>query len=602
MPFSTRHFLTATICAASLLAASCTNVRGAGAVADAGPPVRGGVLKIVGSSDVDHLATTSAYASSSIWFVHTFARQLVTYQPSFDWQTAIQLAPDLAETLPSLENGGITKDALVYTFHMRRGVFWNTAPPREVNALDSIRGMKLLCNPVSPTGAPGYYESTIAGMHDYCVAFARVPGTVADIKTFVETHNIAGVEAMDEFTVVFRLNQPTPDFLNLLAMPFASPVPAEYLNYLPDGPEFRQHTISNGPYQITKYTPNRSYRLERNPVWDPQTSPLQPAYVDAIDITLGIDQQLAQLQLEAGSSDISFTDGPPVSELAALLQIGDPGLSVTPSADEFVNLSYLVINFAASDNAYPLKKLKVREALAWAIDKQALTQNVGGPQVGSPARQAVMKGVSGFQPGEDSFVTKGDRGDPERAKALLAEAGYPNGISLNLAYAVLSEFPMHAQTLQSSLERAGIHVRLTPYTSGDFWSRVLTDPDNARRGIWDIALTGWFPDWYGPGNGRSVIEPLFDGRHYGRNSTDYGGYNSPEVNAFIDRATSALTSAEAQSAWAAATRKVMADVAIVPLISMKYPRYRSLRTKNCKLSVLGLDCDLTNVWLRGGHS
>src|SRR5262245_42780419 len=251
----------------------CGGARGANGADDAAPPVRGGILKIVGGSDVDSLSTTSAYTVGSLGFLRTFTRQLISYASSSDWQTAIQVAPDLAETLPSEENGGITDNGLRYTFHLRRGVFWDTDPPREVNAHDVVRGMKLLCNPVSPTGAPGYYDTTILGMRDYCDGFAKVPSTVADIKNFVETHDIQGVRATDDFTVVFRLPQPAPDFLNLLAMLFPSPAPTEYLQYLPDSPEFRQHTISNGPYRIAKYVPNHEYRLERNPAWNPATDP-----------------------------------------------------------------------------------------------------------------------------------------------------------------------------------------------------------------------------------------------------------------------------------------------------------------------------------------
>src|SRR5687767_439150 len=153
------------------------------------------------------------------------------------------VAPDLAAVLPTIENGGISSDNRTYTFHLRRGVMWNTTPPREVNAHDLVRGLKLICNPVNPSGAPGYYTNTIAGMKEHCDAFTKVPGTIDEIRRFVETHEIDGVQVKDDFTAVIRLVQPASDFLNILAMTFASPVPVEYLNYLPDSPEFRHNTI-----------------------------------------------------------------------------------------------------------------------------------------------------------------------------------------------------------------------------------------------------------------------------------------------------------------------------------------------------------------------
>ena len=62
-------------------------------------------------------------------------------------------------------NGGITADGKTYTFRIKPGVKWDTTPPRQVTAADFVREFKLLCNPVSPTGAPGYFTSTIVGMN-----------------------------------------------------------------------------------------------------------------------------------------------------------------------------------------------------------------------------------------------------------------------------------------------------------------------------------------------------------------------------------------------------------------------------------------------------
>ena len=64
-------------------------------------------------------------------------------------------------------------------------------------------------------------------MPEFCDAFGKVSGVVADIREFVETHDLPGVRALDDFTVTMRLQAPAPDFLNLLAMPFASPVPVD---------------------------------------------------------------------------------------------------------------------------------------------------------------------------------------------------------------------------------------------------------------------------------------------------------------------------------------------------------------------------------------
>jgi hypothetical protein len=74
-----------------------------------------------------------------------------------------------------------------------------------VTAQDEIVGLKRLCNPVSPVGAPGYYENTIVGMKAYCDGFAKVPGTAAAIAAYIDGHDISGVQATDPQTLTFTL-------------------------------------------------------------------------------------------------------------------------------------------------------------------------------------------------------------------------------------------------------------------------------------------------------------------------------------------------------------------------------------------------------------
>ncbi|HSR48641.1 MAG TPA: ABC transporter substrate-binding protein, partial [Anaerolineales bacterium] len=121
-------------------------------VDEAGPPVRGGTLEIVGQSDVDHLTTTGTFTVYTIWELEPLARQLFAYPPSPDDAIKMQPVPDLARESPSRENGGVSADGLTYTIRLRSGVRWNSTPPRDVTAPDVVRAFKMLCNPVVPAG------------------------------------------------------------------------------------------------------------------------------------------------------------------------------------------------------------------------------------------------------------------------------------------------------------------------------------------------------------------------------------------------------------------------------------------------------------------
>src|SRR5919197_3172775 len=177
-------------------------------------PTRGGTLRLLGTSDIFNLDTTSGYYTVLYIISRAFTRQLVSYPASPSFRKELQLAPDIATAIPTRANGGTSADGKTYTFHIKRGVKWDTTPPRQVTAADFVREFKLLCNPVAPTGAPGYFTSTIVGMKSYCAGFSKVKASVPAIAKYVATHRLAGVVAKGDFTVVFHLTGPAPDFLN----------------------------------------------------------------------------------------------------------------------------------------------------------------------------------------------------------------------------------------------------------------------------------------------------------------------------------------------------------------------------------------------------
>lgn len=242
---------------------------------------QGGTLRVIGSSDVEHLDPASVSSVGAYGLARTFARTLFGTRASNDFQETVPVRPDVAVRLPTRENGDISKDRRTYTVRLRDGVQWNTSPPRPVTAPDFVRGFERLCNPASPSSGKGYYLSTLKGMDEFCRGFGSVDAKNAGaIAAYQRDHDIEGVSAKDDRTLVFKLKRPASDFLNLLSLPFTAAAPKEYDAYVPDSAEFRQHTISNGPYQITEYRPGLSYVLSHNPAWraasDPSASATSP--------------------------------------------------------------------------------------------------------------------------------------------------------------------------------------------------------------------------------------------------------------------------------------------------------------------------------------
>ncbi|MFC6883654.1 MULTISPECIES: ABC transporter substrate-binding protein [Actinomadura] len=577
------------------LAGLAVGLTGCGGGADpagaAGPPRDGGTLRVVGSSDVEHLDTASAVGVGSYGLTRVFARTLFGTKASNDFNETVPVQADVAAEIPTRENGGISKDGKTYTVRLRQGVRWDTSPPRPVTAHDFVRGIERLCNPAAPYSGKGYYTSTIKGMDAYCDGFRDVDAKdAAAIAAYQNRHDVKGLEAKDDRTLVFRLTRPASDFLNLLSLQATAAAPKEYERHVPDGREFRQHTISDGPYRIAEYRPGVSYLLERNPVWRADTDPLRERHVEKIRITFGQDSpETVQQQIEQGGADLAWDQPVPTSAIPRLR--GDDRFAIreTPS-----NSPYLVFNTRGPGNGGALRKREVRQALQYAIDRSALVKLVGGPSVAQPLHTVIPPGNSGYAP-TNRYPTAGEGSDPGKCRRLLAKAGHPK-LKLRFPYRTNSVHKLIAQSIKDNLAGCGVEAELRADTGGDFYARTISSPEQAKEGKWDIAAPGWTPDWYG-NNGRSIIQPLFDGRTYGPGSTNYGGYDNFLVNGLIDAALTAPDPSRAAGYWQQADQRIMEDAAIVPLLDRAHTIFRSGRVAGARFLPTAAGYDYTRLWL-----
>jgi ABC-type transport system substrate-binding protein len=561
--------------------------------ADARPSARslsGGTLKLLGSGDVTNLDPVSDYSLPGNMLTRMFARQLLAYPDAADFAKASTVAADVAREIPTRANGGISHDGRTYTFHLRPGVRWDTTPARAVTAADFVRGFEMLCNPVSPAGAPGYYTSTIAGMASYCAGFQQVAPKVDAIAAYVRGHRLAGVVATDPTTIVFTLVRPASDFLEILAIAFGSARPVEYMRYLPDSAAWRQHTISDGPYRIARYRPTREIDLDRNPAWSASSDPLRRAHADHVQIVEGLTADSVQQQIDAGTADMEWDVTPPPQLLPGLVARKDARLLIAPQGADDVDIYYLALNQYAG----PMRQKLVREAVATAIDKRALVRLLGGPHVYTPANEVLLPGSAGSSSAYNAFPANDGGGNPAAARKLLRQAGYTSGPTIKLLYATVDPLPKLAQAMQSSLDAAGFRTRLVAATATDYFGKDLNTPDVAKRDLWDLTSVVWEPDWFG-NDGRSLLEPLFT--NPGPNSPDYGGYRSVAVEQLIARALAARGSAGAVAAWRTANARIVADIPVVPIAFGKFSSFHAARVHGCHALATSLNCDPTNVSL-----
>jgi ABC-type transport system substrate-binding protein len=558
-----------------------------------GPKTPSGTLTIVGNSDVDHLDTCCAYYTTTYELLRMVSRQLVTYRAGYTSADLSQVVPDLASSYTISPNG------LTYTFHIRQGVDWDTpSGPRQVTGQDEVNGIKRLCNPVNGAPPIAYWTGSIAGMADYCKAFQALSmptdpnGQIAAIKNFVDTHNVSGLSAPNASTIVFTLIHPSSTFLNVLAMPMSSPVPIEIFNYVPASVTEEENFISDGPYTITSYTPNVSYALARNPYWSQSTDPIRHQYFDNVSITMGESATAVQQQLETGAADMEWDTTVPTAEVPGLVASHNPDFA----ADFFGGIQYLVFNMKSTTDGGALKKVAVRQALQFCVNKQHWAQVTGGLAINQPSNQILPPSMTIGYKAINPYPSPNDTGNPAKCKSMLAAAGYPHGLTLTYAYPNNPPGPAQAAALQSDMAKGGVTLKLNEISGqGPYFDLLETPNDHSK---WDLAVGLWFPDWTGNG-AATYFSPLFDGRGYAAGSTDYGDYNDPTVDKYIDTAEETSSLTVAATNWAKADAYIMEkDPGWVPLINNALPQFiGSNVVHGIYVPFLG-GFDPTNLWVK----
>ncbi|HET7385762.1 MAG TPA: ABC transporter substrate-binding protein, partial [Nocardioidaceae bacterium] len=293
------------VCTLAMTAAACSGGGGGSTTPSGnntqatGQPVRGGTLNMLGAGDVDFMDPNISYYSIGYLGLRMWSRQLFTYPA--DPNRTTTAVPDIATEIPTVSNGGVSKDGKTYTIHIRDGVKWNTNPARPVTAQDEVRGVMRTCNPIKPFGGIPDFATLIEGYQKFCDGFAKAGKTADALAKYMDSHSISGVQAKDDKTVVFKLTQPATYFVDMLTMPAFSPAPEEVNKYLPGSLDLAKNQVSDGPYQVESYNPTKQIVFTRNPAWTASSDPVRKAYVDKIVVDETVSQESTQQQLQTGT-------------------------------------------------------------------------------------------------------------------------------------------------------------------------------------------------------------------------------------------------------------------------------------------------------------
>ncbi len=522
---------------------------------DAGTPKPGGTLVVAIPSDISGTDPLLVSDASSSYVLQQIVETLVTVAPG----TGDEIVPALAESWE------VSADALTYTFKVRSGVKFQDGTDFNAEAV-KFNFDRWLNLPQSYVDAGlTFYPDTVIGRG--------------------ATANVVSTAAPDPTTFAVTLKAPNSAFLIQLTLtPFGISSPAALEAGKASDPDYKNNLYANGgppaatgtgPFSFKEWVQGDHVTLVKNP--DYWNAAAGGPYLDAVTFKPIADTTATLNALQAGDVDISQTLAPvdvPTAQGDANLQFYDRGSAC--------NTGVLAMNQAFK----PFDNLKIRQAVGYAINRQALVDAFFG-ETG-----VVLTGWTppGTQFAKDLPVPDYD---PEKAKALIAESGvtdlsfdfwYPTDVSRPYMPDPKGEF----EAILRDLEAVGFK----PNPQSAIWNPDYLDAEEV--GKYPAFLIGWNCDWLGIDN--FLFTAFFGYRGDPTGPNPEYAYKNDEMNAAMLAALAASDEATQEAEWSKAQDFIVADYPSVPIVSGKTPAAGQAYVKGVIPSPVLLEL-FTDVWL-----
>lgn len=472
---------------------------------------------------------------------------LLMYHP---FARPYQLMPALAEDMPE-----ISEDKLTYTFHLKEGVFFADDPcfeggqGREMTAHDFLYAFKRFSHPNTRARGWWLFDGRIQGLNEWRdqlrddMEAERAGGAVIDTNALWELERpVSGFEVVDDHTFRFHLTEPYPQFLWVLAMSYAAVYPHEAVEFY--GEEFRNHPVGTGPFRLTDFNPvyravytrNENFRDEYFP--DPANNPAQRwdgweddqaagllsdagaalPLLDGIEIRFILEDQPRWLYFKSGFIDFL---NPPKDNTAEAVPQGELSEEFRERGVRLSAVTELGTVYTCLNTEDPLlSNVDVRRAIALAYDHRWTVDNLYAGQA-VVATSLIPPGVAGFV---DHHPYHSDDGHSqmERAREMLAAAGYPGGIDPATGDALRLQFENSgtsvtarhfADRFTDEMRRIGIEVDVIVNT----FPQMIEKMRNKKFQVAGLAWGFDYPDaqnilqlLYGPNKSPGINSANFD--------------------------------------------------------------------------------------------
>ena len=481
----------------------------------AADPKQGGAMIVTYKDDVSTLDPAIGYDWQNWSMIKSLFSRLMDYEPG-----TTNLKPDLAEGYD------ISADGLTYTFKLRHGVKFHSG--REMTAEDVAYSFNRTVDPRTASPGAGFFKS-IAGFDDLTAGKAT---------------SMSGVKVVDPYTIAFTLAKPDATFLQVVALNFAGVVAREDVDKW--GADYGHHPDGTGAYYLADWTLGQQVVFKRNLDYYVPGTP----YLDEIDFKIGAEPLTALLQLQKGEIDIAGDGIPPAKFLEVM---NDPEQARLVVKGAQLETSYLTIKTTIK----PFDDLKVRQAINMAINKDRIVKIINGRAV--VANQPLPPGMPGYNPDY-----KGYSYDPEKARALLAEARYDAGQSFDLYVYNTDPNPRIAQAIQQDLAAIGMTVNIKSLDPANVIA-AGGEPDQAPL-IWSGGM-GWIADFPDPSD---FYAPILGCAGAVKGGWNWSLYCNKDIEALAAKADAMVATDQAQARaelWKEIFGKIQDDAAWAPIFN-----------------------------------
>ena len=445
-----------------------------------------------------------------------------------------KVVPGLAEKYE------ISDDQLTWTFHLRDGLKWSDGS--DFTAEDFVYSWQRM---VDPNVAAPYAQTVLGMVEGYDEAIGK-PDAEGNTTIDPDPTKLK-VEAPDDKTLIVHMAKPTPYFDKLAAFVSLSPVKKDVVEANPDGWSIDPKTyISTGPFKLTEWKPGSYLMFEKNEnYWDADSVKL-----DGIKCLLMEDQNATFSAYESG--DALMIKDIPTQEITTLKERADYHL------DPMLGTYYLDLNNTLDE----FKDSRVREALSLALDRKYISEVITAGTY-TPATGFVSEGVTDWDGSawkdnitdSSAYINVEDHaGNLAKAKELLKEAGYENGVGLPEMVYSTNDASYHkkiAEYLQQAWGELGLKIEVNIVEWKSFTPQ-------RRSGNYQIARDGWVMDYNDPSN---ILELALTG-----NGNNNAKYSNPEFDALMEKAATEKDPQTRFGYFHQAEDLMMKDTAMVPLL------------------------------------